>query len=118
MRSKESVPYPTFDRTANKTIPGAGCIDKHIRIVLVEGNYLLLPLPPWAGLSPLFDLSVYLDVPRTELEDRLIARWRAHGLSPADARKRARRNDMKNADYVIENSRTADFILTECTRRK
>jgi len=111
MRTTACVSYPVFDREADKTVPDAGHIDKHIRIVLVEGNYLLLNTAPWSDLAGVFDVTVQIDVPRDVLEARLVARWRDHGLPAAQARARALGNDMKNADHVMENSREADFIL-------
>jgi pantothenate kinase len=111
LRSKDSVAFPTFDRKADKTIPDAGRIDRDTRVVLVEGNYLLLETPPWSDLAGLFDVTVRIDVPREELEARLVSRWLDHGLSEDEARMRALGNDMKNAEYVIENSRAPDFIL-------
>jgi pantothenate kinase len=111
LHSKDSVAFPTFDRKADKTIPDAGRIDRDTRVVLVEGNYLLLETPPWSDLAGLFDVTVRIDVPREELEARLVSRWLDHGLSEDEARLRALGNDMKNAEYVIENSRAPDFIL-------
>ncbi|MBT8460652.1 MAG: phosphoribulokinase [Boseongicola sp.] len=111
VRSEGAVSFPTFDREADRTIPDAGHIDKETRIVLVEGNYLLLNIPPWSDLSDLFDLTVRLDGSTEELESRLITRWRDHGLSPAEARARALENDMKNVNFVTENSLSPDFFL-------
>ena len=42
-----------------------------------------------------------LDVPEDELEDRLIRRWLDHGHDYADARRRARSNDIPNAHRVL-----------------
>ncbi len=106
------VSYPTFDREADQTVPDAGRIGSDTRIVVVEGNYLLLNTPPWSALAALFDLTVRLDVPRDVLKARLIARWRDHGLAPADAEARAVGNDMVNADFVLANSSAPDFIMT------
>lgn len=111
VRNKANVSFPTFNRGEDKTIPGMGKIDKDSRIVLVEGNYLLLTIPPWSDLAGLFDVTVRLEVGREELEDRLVTRWLDHGLPAAEARARALGNDMKNADYVIENSLAPDFIV-------
>lgn len=114
VRSQDTVPFPTFDRTADRTVPDGGRIEKATRIVLVEGNYLLLKNPPWSDFAALFDLTVGLAVSREELESRLIARWLDHGLPEAEARARALGNDMKNVDFVMENSRAPDVILPAC----
>lgn len=109
--STPEVRYPTFDRQGDCTRPDRGLVSARTRIVLVEGNYLLLRTAPWAALEGLFDLTVSLEVARDELERRLIARWLKHGLLPEDARTRALGNDMKNADFVAAHSRAADVIL-------
>ena len=112
VRARPDVPFPTFDRDADSTVPDSGHIRGDTRIVLVEGNYLLLKTPPWTGLSGLFDLTVRVDVSRKELEKRLVARWRDQGLPATQARARALGNDMKNADFMIENSHLPEFTLT------
>ena len=111
MRNCGTFLYPTFDRKEDRTIPNSGCITLEDRIVLVEGNYLLLNTAPWSELSQFFDLTVALDVCFDTLQSRLIARWVNHGLSEVDARARALGNDMVNVTCVLENSLTADYKL-------
>jgi oligopeptide/dipeptide ABC transporter ATP-binding protein len=67
----------------------ARVVPPEARIIVAEGNYLLLREAPWDRLHKLWDLTVFLDVPVAELERRLIARWHHHGLSDAEARRRA-----------------------------
>lgn len=111
LRGPGAVRYPTFDRAADSTVPDAGLIDEATRIVLVEGNYLLLTTPPWSRLAEHFDLTVRLEVSRDVLLTRLTDRWIHHGMSAQHARARAESNDMKNVDFVAENSATPDFRL-------
>ncbi len=111
LRAQESVSYPTFDRQNDCTVSGGGQIHATTRFVVIEGNYLLLRTPPWYNLAGLFDLSVYLDVPREVLKSRLVSRWREHGMGTKDAEARAERNDMANVDLVQECSLTADYIV-------
>ena len=111
VRRTPEVRYPTFDRQADCTRPERGLVSASTRIVLVEGNYLLLRTAPWAALEGLFDLTVSLEVARDELERRLIARWLKYGLPPEAARARALDNDMKNADFVAAHARAADIVL-------
>ena len=111
VRRTPEVRYPTFDRQADCTRPERGLVSASTRIVLVEGNYLLLRTAPWAALEGLFDLTVSLEVARDELERRLIARWLKYGLPPEAARARALDNDMKNADFVAAHARSANIVL-------
>lgn len=111
LRDKARVTYPTFDRQADRVRPDAGEITEATRFVLIEGNYLLLQSPPWRDLAGLFDLTVYLDVDRDLLRERLVQRWRDHGLAEEAAVARAEQNDLRNAETVQTHSRRADFTV-------
>ncbi|MBB5516615.1 pantothenate kinase [Rubricella aquisinus] len=111
LRTEDDVSYPTFDRSADRTVPNGGHIAADTRIVVIEGNYLLLTLPPWHALSALFDLTIRLDVDHAELEKRLIARWLSYGLSAEQARARALGNDMRNVRVVEANSSAPDLVV-------
>lgn len=112
VRRGESVSYPVFDRNRDTVVVDGGQLTQASRIVLVEGNYLLLADPPWSELSELFDLTIALTVAREELERRLTARWIAQGLSRTQAETRMRQNDLRNAETVLEGSRTADLVVS------
>lgn len=105
------VAIPVFDRSLELSRAGAGLVGGEVRFVLVEGNYLLLDEEPWAGLAGLFDLSVFIDVPRRELERRLMERWRLHGRTDQEARHWIASNDMPNIERVLERSRQATLVL-------
>lgn len=111
VRSTPEVCYPTFDREADCVCPDMGQVNASTRIVLTEGNYLLLRTAPWAALEGLFDLTVSLEVERDELERRLIARWLQYGLQEKEARARALGNDINNADFVEAHARAADIVV-------
>ena len=90
---------------------GAAIVPAETRIILAEGNYLLLDEAPWNGLADAFDMTVWLDVPVDELERRLVRRWLDHGFAPEQARDKALSNDIPNARRVAARSRNADFTL-------
>lgn len=108
-----AVSVPTFDRAADCVVPDGGQISADTRIVLVEGNYLLLDAPGWTDLQRFWDLTIAIDVPFEELERRLVKRWLDHGLSETDAIKRAHENDLKNARLVKDQSAAADITLRQ-----
>ncbi len=101
---------PVFDRTLDLARAGARVISPAHRVVLVEGNYLLLDQPPWDALAPHFDRTLFLSVDRAELRRRLVDRWLALGLDPAAATARAEGNDLPNAEVVASSVRPADFV--------
>jgi pantothenate kinase len=105
------IAVPVFDRALEIARAGAEIIPAATRIVIVEGNYLLLDDPGWASLAPRFDVTVMLEVSRGRLAERLAARWRGFGLDDAMVRTKVEGNDLVNADLVIARSRAADVRL-------
>ncbi|MFD1198266.1 nucleoside/nucleotide kinase family protein [Brucella gallinifaecis] len=110
--TSEDVVIPVFDRKLDLARAGASVVAADHRILLVEGNYLLLDCEPWTRLAPFFDMTIFLNVSFLELERRLIQRWIDHGHTPDAARKRALCNDIPNAELVISSSRKANYIVT------
>lgn len=108
--SEVSVAVPTFDRSLDLSRAGARLVASTTRYVIVEGNYLLLNRPPWSGLARLFDLTVFVSVPRSHLERRLLGRWTDLGYSSADAKGKVVENDMRNVDLVLANSASPDLV--------
>ena len=107
---------PVFDRSLELSRAAASVVGPEHRVLLVEGNYLLLDEEPWARLAPFFDMTLYLDVPFDELERRLVERWLGFGFDAETARKRALSNDIPNAELVAAQSRKADFIVMSGAR--
>jgi pantothenate kinase len=106
------IAIPVFDRSMELSRAAADVIDHATRFIIVEGLYLLLQREPWSALKPLFDVSIYLDVPKAELERRLTKRIMEHGHDAAYAKNWIASNDMLNADEVMANSMTADITLS------
>jgi fructokinase len=113
VKNEDEVVYPVFDREREISIAGAGTLKKNIRIVIVEGNYLLFDEEPWSCLSELWDYSVFLDVELTVLEQRLIDRWIDLGFSRAEAQQKALENDIQNAKRVIASRIQANKIIND-----
>lgn len=112
LRDREAdVAIPVFDRSIEIARAGAAIVARDTRILLVEGNYLLLDEEPWRRLRPLFDLAVYLDVPEQELETRLVKRWLQHGFGEDEARRKALANDIPNARRVAQARLVADIVV-------
>ncbi|SIR29173.1 fructokinase [Paracoccus thiocyanatus] len=108
LKAGMDVVYPIFDRPRDQAIAGAGRVGAGDRLVVIEGNYLLLDRAPWRDLAGLWDLSVMLDVPKEELRRRLTARWQGLGRSPAEVSAHLE-NDLANAALVLRESRPADL---------
>lgn len=108
--SDRDVAVPVFDRPLDLARAGGRIIQTRHRIVLVEGNYLLLDKPPWTALAPLFDRTIFIDVPEDVIEERLIQRWLDMGQDREGAEERARFKDMINMQLVNAHSVTPDVI--------
>ena len=111
LREEDEVAIPIFDRDMELSRAGADIVGPEDRILIVEGNYLLLDEDPWRQLGPLFDLTVFLDVTEAELIRRLTARWQHHGREDAAAQDWIRTNDLPNALTVITRSLPAEITL-------
>jgi pantothenate kinase len=109
--AEDEIAVPVFDRTIEIARAGARIISRAARIVLVEGNYLLLREPPWDGLAGLFDLTAMMVVPEAERARRLRDRWVAHGLDEAGIRAKLEANDLPNGRLVAAASRPADLPI-------
>ncbi|MQX45976.1 nucleoside triphosphate hydrolase [Sinorhizobium medicae] len=107
------VLVPVFDRSRELAIASARIIAPQTRIVLVEGNYLLLDEAPWTRLDGAFDYTIFVDPGLEVLERRLLQRWSDHGFDDEAARSKAYGNDIPNARRVVERRRPADTVIRD-----
>ncbi len=111
LRAGGEVAIPLFDRDLELSRAAADIVTDADRILVVEGNYLLLDDGPWRDLAPFFDLTVMIAVDEAELERRLLARWAHYGKTDAEARAWIDSNDMPNIRRVTAGSRAADLVI-------
>jgi len=102
-----------FDRAIEIARAGARLIPQSVRIIVSEGNYLLLDRPPWSQLRPLFDVTVMIEVSEAELRARLARRWAGFDLPEAEIAAKIEQNDLPNGRLVIAASLPADFNLVQ-----
>ena len=105
------VAIPIFDRSMELSRAAADIVGPEDRILVFEGNYLLLDEGPWRALGPRFDLTVMLDVTEAELIRRLTARWLHYGKTPQAAADWIASNDLPNVRRVLQGSRPADISV-------
>jgi pantothenate kinase len=112
IRAREpGVAIPVFDRSLELSRAAADIVEADTRFIVVEGNYLLLDHAPWSNIKPLFDVTIFLDVPLEVIKQRLRDRIQQHGHDEVFAQNWMLTNDMPNAMTVIEHSTTADILL-------
>ncbi|WP_027344667.1 nucleoside/nucleotide kinase family protein [Hamadaea tsunoensis] len=104
-----TVYAPSFDHVMNEPIAGSIPIPPDVRVIVTEGNYLLL----WDAVPPLLDLTAYADVEDSAVRvTGLISRQLAKGLSPEAASEWVLRSDEANAALVATTRPRADLIIT------
>ncbi|MFZ1470824.1 MAG: nucleoside triphosphate hydrolase [Paracoccaceae bacterium] len=111
LRHEDEVAIPLFDRTLEISRAGAAIIAPTDRILIIEGNYLLLNADPWRQIAQGYDLTVFLRVDQPELIRRLTDRWQHHGKTDTAARDWIASNDLPNAQTVLTQSAPADITL-------
>jgi pantothenate kinase len=110
-RSQDTVYAPEFRRDLQESIACARPIEPHVRLVVVEGNYLLVRDNPWGGLRALFDEVWYCEPDEESRVANLVARHRAYGKSEEAARRWALGPDQRNAELIAATRSRADLIV-------
>ena len=111
-RSTDDTVYvPGFERDLEQPLAAALAVLPAARLVLTEGNYLLLPEEPWPRVRAQLDEVWYLDLDERTRLDRLVARHVAFGKQPTAARAWATGPDGANAARVAATRDSADLLL-------
>jgi pantothenate kinase len=102
---------PGFERTLDQPIAQAVPVDAATRVVVSEGNYLLLPDGPWRRVRAHFDEVWFCRGDEAVRVERLIARHVRFGRTPEEARAWVMRSDEANAALVAATQQDADLIV-------
>jgi pantothenate kinase len=105
------VAVPVFDRDLEIARAGARLIPSTVKVIVAEGNYLLLDRAPWDSLRPLYDLTVMIEVPEAELRRRLRQRWEHYKLTEDEIAWKLDGNDLPNGRMVMADSAPADLVI-------
>lgn len=98
--------FPGFDHAEGDPVEGMYPLLPNRKLVLVEGNYLLLQEPPWARLKDeVFDETWLLDIDLAVSNQRVFERHCSLGMSAEIARQRVDSNDGLNAALILQQSR-------------
>jgi pantothenate kinase len=108
----ESVVYaPEFDRSREQSVAGAIAVRPSHRLVVTEGNYLLLDEPGWSDVLPLLDETWFVQGDEQVRRTRLVQRHIEHGKQPDAAYRWATVSDQANADIVARTRKAADVLV-------
>lgn len=104
---------PEFRREIEDAVAGAVAVTAEHRLVVTEGNYLLLDTAPWDEVRGLLDACWYVDLADPDRRTRLQARHEHYGRTPDEARERTHGSDERNAVLVAATRDRADLLVVE-----
>ncbi|MBS0449588.1 MAG: nucleoside/nucleotide kinase family protein [Proteobacteria bacterium] len=107
----EIVYAPEFRREIEEPIAGAIAVLPQTRLVITEGNYLLLEDGPWRGVAALLDEVWYVDVDDGLRIDRLTQRHEQFGRSPEEARAWVAGTDEPNSRLIAATRARASMVF-------
>jgi pantothenate kinase len=116
IQSLSPVTCPAFDRTGlEEPVEDAILIPARTRVIVAEGNYLLLDRTPWDRVRTALNQVWYLNVDIDVAESRLLARHRSIGNDEDAVRRRIYGNDLMNFKIIEETAIRADRIIEPLT---
>lgn len=107
----EPVACPTFDRAIEEPTDGGVLVEPEHKLVVIEGNYLLLKDEPWARIKEILDDCWFLDSDIDSIEPRLLERHIAGGRTAAQARIKVDSTDLPNARLIHESACRASRVV-------
>ena len=110
-RPDRTLFVPGFERDLEQPVAAAIAVEPSMRLVVTEGNYLLLPDGGWEGVRPLLTETWFVEVDDDVRRARLVRRHEQFGKSRADARAWVERSDEANAALVCGTRDAADVVV-------
>lgn len=115
-----ALAFPIYDRKRHEPILTG--LDEHritprTRMLITEGNYLLLNDEPWHRIHPLLDEAWWLEVPPEVCRQRLIDRHQLGGRTREEAVRHFERSDAENM-RILEGceARAGMIVQSEVTQ--
>ncbi|WP_091057485.1 nucleoside/nucleotide kinase family protein [Klenkia brasiliensis] len=102
---------PAFERVLEQPLAGAVPVPPGTRVVVTEGNYLLLPDDPWPEVRAALDEVWSLRLDEQVRTARLVARHVQFGKDPAAAQAWVTAVDEPNARRVVAAQDRADLVV-------
>lgn len=102
---------PGYDRRIHEVVPDAIIVPPGVRLVLLEGNYVLAREEPWNRVADRLDLGLYIEADPVRCREAVINRHVLGGLSRAEAIARYEQNDRLNAEFAAASAQHADAVI-------
>lgn len=103
---------PRFDRSIEASIADDIAVKPEHRVVIIEGNYLLLDEEPWDELTSVLNSIWYIDASESVLLPRLLNRHQVAGKDIEKSREKVESTDLPNARLIAKTRERAHLILT------
>ncbi len=107
----DPVYVPGFDRALEQPLAAAIVVLPSARLVVTEGNYLLLDHPHWTRARRAMDAVWFVETEETMRVERLVARHVLFGKPPNEARAWVATTDQRNAELVAGTVGRADRVI-------
>lgn len=109
--AEATVYAPDFVRDLDEPVAAGLAVPPHARLVVTEGNYLLLDDGGWGQVRACLDAVWYVDLADGERRERLRARHERYGMAPAEAQAWTTGTDEPNAALVRAVRDRADLVV-------
>ncbi|MEU1408351.1 nucleoside/nucleotide kinase family protein [Streptomyces sp. NPDC005728] len=107
----EVVYAPGFERVLEQPLAGAIPVPPTARLVVTEGNYLLLPEGSWARVRTCLDEVWFCEIDEAERIRRLVARHEEFGKDHEAAVAWVLGTDQRNAGLIAATRDRADLVV-------
>lgn len=111
VETEAPVYAPGFDRTLEQPLAAALVVLPTARLVITEGNYLLLEHPSWLRARRAMDRVWFVASEEALRVERLVARHIKFGKSPDAAQAWVTGADQPNAELVSTTATAADVVI-------
>jgi pantothenate kinase len=102
---------PGFERVLEQPLAAAVVVPPAARVVITEGNYLLLDPSEWVAVREALDEVWFCVTDDAVRRERLVARHVTFGKTPDEARAWVERVDDPNAALVEATRSRADLVI-------
>lgn len=107
----EVVYAPAFERTIEQPIAGSIPVPRSVRLVVTEGNYLLLDDGAWREVAEQLTETWYCELDEAERLARLVTRHERFGKIHDAAVAWANGTDQRNAELIAQTRPRADLVV-------
>ena len=106
-----NIMCPAYDRKTHNPVENSITIKPCNRLIIVEGNYLLLNTHPWNTIRTKMDEVWYIDTPLETIKERLLYRHMSGGADKDEAERKVASVDLPNAELIKKTLSFADKIV-------